>query len=80
MAVIARRTERDELLKLPDEHRLEIARALLASLVEHEGDDLDDEDRQRLHEELDRSDEDIRAGRVRPEHMILNELRDRASR
>jgi hypothetical protein len=59
---------------------LEIARALLASLVGDEGDDLDEEERQRLHDELDRSDEDIRAGRVRPGYMILNELRDRASR
>lgn len=80
MAVVARKAELDELLKLPDEERLEIARALLASLVEDEGDDLDDEDRQRLHEALDRSEEDVKAGRVRPGHMILEELRARASR
>lgn len=80
MAVTARKNELDELLKLPDEDRMEIARALFASLVEDEGDDLDDEDRQRLHAELDLANEEVRTGRVRPGHMILEELRNRASK
>jgi hypothetical protein len=80
MAVAARKDELDDLLKLPDEDRLEIARALLASLVADEGDELDEEDRQQLHEELDRSEGDVQAGRTRPGHLILEELRARAAK
>lgn len=40
-------------------------------------DDLDDEDRKRLHEALAASDEDLVAGRVRPAEEILAELRRR---
>jgi hypothetical protein len=80
MAVAARKNELDELLKLPEDDRLEIARVLLASLVADEGDELNDEDRQQLHDELDRSEDDVRAGRVRPGHLILEELRARAAK
>lgn len=80
MVVAARKEELDELLKLPEDDRLEIARALLASLVADDDDELDDEDRRQLHEELDRSEEDVQAGRVRPGHLIIEELRARATK
>ena len=38
-------------------------------------DDLDDEDRARLHESLARSEKDVRAGRVRPADQVIAELR-----
>jgi len=38
-------------------------------------DGLDGEDRRRLHEALAASDDDIRAGRVRPAEEVLDELR-----
>jgi hypothetical protein len=83
MVVAAPKNDLDELLKLPEEERLEIARALLSSLLgdeDAEDNDLDEEERQRLHEALDRSEEGIKAGRTRPGHMILDELRARATR
>lgn len=80
MAVAARKDDLDELLKLPEDDRFEIARALLASLVADEDDELDDEERKQLHEDLDRAEEDVQAGRVRPGHLILEELRARAAK
>ena len=45
-----------------------------------EGDDLDDEDRARLHAALDRSQGDFLAGRGIPAEQVLAELRARSSR
>jgi hypothetical protein len=40
-------------------------------------DELDDEDRRRLHEALEASEEDVALGRVRPAEEVLTELRRR---
>jgi hypothetical protein len=45
-----------------------------------EGDDLDDEDRARLHAALDRSQRDFLAGRGIPAEEVLAELRARSGR
>ena len=44
-----------------------------------DADDLDDEDRRRLHEALAESEEDVRAGRVYPAEEVLAELRQRGA-
>ena len=43
-------------------------------------DDLDEDDRHRLHESLARSDEDVAVGRVRPAADVLADLRRPARR
>ena len=43
-------------------------------------DDLDEEDRHRLHENLARSDEDVALGRLRPAADVLADLRRPARR
>lgn len=45
------------------------------TLVPLEEDDLDDEERARLHAALDESELDVQAGRVRPAEDLLAELR-----
>jgi hypothetical protein len=45
-----------------------------------EGDDLDEEDRARLHAALDRSQRDFLAGRGIPAEKVLAELRARSGR
>ena len=44
-------------------------------LVVVEGDDLDDEERARLHAALDRADEELRAGKGIPAAQVIAELR-----
>jgi hypothetical protein len=44
-------------------------------LVPIAGDDLDDEDRRRLHAALDESEDDVQAGRVRDAADVLADLR-----
>jgi hypothetical protein len=63
-------------LALPEEQRAEVIDALVSSL--DGGDDLDDDDRERLHEALRRSDEQFRAGQGIPAEQILARLRDRS--
>ena len=60
----------EELLRLPRDQRLELAEALVESL-----DDLDEDDRQRLHAALDEAQADIEAGRTRPAADVLADLR-----
>jgi hypothetical protein len=43
-------------------------------------DDLDDAEREQLHQALERSEEDVRAGRIRPAAELLEELRTRRAR
>ena len=44
-------------------------------LVPLDGDDLDDDERRRLHAALAESDDDVAAGRVRPAPEVLGTLR-----
>jgi hypothetical protein len=43
------------------------------------GDDLDDEDRARLHASIERGLEDVKAGRTVDARQVLDELRSRAA-
>lgn len=65
----------EQLMKLERPERLELAQLLLSSIDDE--DDLDDEDRVRLHAALERSLEDIKAGRVHDATDVINELRAR---
>ena len=62
-------------LKLPPEERAAVIEELVRSL--DEGDDLDDEDRARLHAALRRSDEEFREGPGVPAEEVLDRLRKR---
>jgi hypothetical protein len=67
-----------ELLELPEAERVDLAQRLLESLREGStSDDLDDDDRSRLHQSLHRSESDMRAGRTRPATDLIAELRAR---
>jgi hypothetical protein len=57
----------DELTDLPEGDEIE--------LVPVAGDDLDEDDRLRLHAALDESEEDVQAGRVREAADVLADLR-----
>ena len=50
---------------------------VLDLVIDDEGDELSDRDREALHAALTRSSESLSAGRVRPASAILDELRDR---
>jgi hypothetical protein len=70
----------NELLNLPEAERVELALRLVESVrAASEADDLDDADRARLHEALERSDEQVRAGEVRLAADLVAELRQRSS-
>jgi hypothetical protein len=64
-----------EALKLSADERADIADRLLRSLDEEEGDDLDDEDRERLHAAINLSAEQYRAGDTVPAKVVLDQLR-----
>ena len=61
----------DDLLRLPRDQRLELAQALAESL----DDDLDEDDRQRLHAALNEAQADLAAGRTRSAADVLSDLR-----
>ena len=63
----------DQLMKLDEGDRLEVARLLVSSV--DDGEDLDDEERARLHAALARSAEDIKHGRLHDARDVLEELR-----
>ncbi len=65
----------EQLMKLDDRERLEVAQLLLLT-VDSE-DDLSEDERDRLHAALDRSVDDVVTGRVRDAHDVLEELRAR---
>lgn len=70
-----------ELLDLPEAESVDLAWRLLETL--HQGsstDSLDDEDRERLHLSLRRSEDDVRAGRLRPAADLIAELRGQRTR
>ena len=64
-------------LRLPTEARAKLAGRLLESLQDG-GEDLDDEDRVRLHTALDEAGLESRAGLGRPVGPFLAELRQRS--
>lgn len=64
-----------EALKLPAEERVELVDRLLKSLDDEEGDDLDAEDRERLHAAIERSEEQFLAGQAVPAKAVLDALR-----
>ena len=64
-----------EALKLPAEERAELVDRLLKSLDDEEGDDLEDEDRERLHAAIGRSEEQFLAGQAIPAKAVLDALR-----
>jgi hypothetical protein len=70
-----------ELLGLPEPERVDLVQRLLESLREGSvADDLDDDERERLHQALRRSEADLLAGRVRPASALIAELRERRLR
>jgi len=70
-----------KLLELPEPERADLAWRLLESLRDgSDADDLDDAERDQLHQALARSEEDARAGRTRPAAELLEELRKRRAR
>jgi len=62
----------DQLTELDDKQRLEVAQLLLATV--DRDDDLEDADRERLHAALDRSLEDIKAGRLHDARHVIEQL------
>lgn len=64
-----------EALKLPPKERAEVVEELVRSL--DDGDDLDDEDRARLHAALRRADEEFQQGKGIPAADVLDRLRAR---
>jgi hypothetical protein len=65
----------EDALKLPPDQRAEVVEELVRSL--DDGDDLDDEDRARLHAALRQSDAEFRAGQGIPAADVLERLRTR---
>lgn len=65
----------EQLMKLDDLERLEVAQLLLATVDDQ--DNLADDERARLHAALDRSLKDADAGRLRDADDVLDELRAR---
>ena len=63
----------DEPTELPEGAEVEL-------VPTYSWDDLDEDDRRRLHESLARSDEDVAVGRVRPAADVLADLRRPARR
>jgi peptide subunit release factor 1 (eRF1) len=66
-----------EALKLPADERVELVDRLLRSLDDEEGDSLDDADRERLHDAISRSEEQLRSGESVPAKTVLERLRNR---
>jgi len=65
----------EQLMKLDDKERLEVAQLLLSTVDDQ--DDLDDDERERLHAALDRSLADADAGRLHDADEVLAELQAR---
>jgi hypothetical protein len=62
-------------LKLPAEERVELVDRLLKSLDDEEGDELEDDDRERLNAAIGRSEEQFLAGHAVPAKAVLDALR-----
>lgn len=65
----------EQLMKLDDQERLEVAQLLLSTVDDE--DDLADDERGRLHAALERSLADIKTGRVHDAGDVIAELRAR---
>lgn len=65
----------EQLMKLDDKERLEVAQLLLSTVDDQ--DNLDDDERERLHAALDRSLADAHAGRLHDADEVLAELQAR---
>lgn len=70
----------EQLMKLDDRERVEVAQMLLSTVDDDEDeaeDDLDEAEILRLHAALERSLDDIKAGRVYDAAAVIDELRAR---
>jgi len=72
----------EQLMKLDEHDRIEVAQMLLSTVEvagdeDGELDDLDEAEIARLHAALERSQDDIRAGRVHDAAAVIDELRVR---
>ena len=65
----------EDALRLPPDQRAEVVEELVRSL--DDGDDLDDEDRDRLHAALRESEAEFQAGQGIPAAEVLDRLRTR---
>lgn len=62
----------EQLMKLDDRERFELAQWLLSTVADE--DDLDEAETARLHAALERSRADVEAGRVHDAEAVVNEL------
>jgi hypothetical protein len=68
----------EQLMRLGDRERVEVAQMLLSTVEDDEDeDDLDEAETARLHAALERSLDDIKAGRVHDAASVIDELRAR---
>lgn len=68
----------DEPTDLPEGEEIELVP--LGEVLARGGDYLDDEERQRLHQSIERGLEDAKAGRTVDARQVIDELRARAGR
>jgi hypothetical protein len=68
----------DEPTDLPEGEVVELVP--LDDVLDNGGDYLDDEERARLHESIERGLEDVKAGRTVDARVVIDELRARAGR
>jgi hypothetical protein len=66
----------DEPTELPEGELVELV--LADEVLAHGGDYLDDEERERLHQSIERGIADVKAGRTVDARQVLEELRTRA--
>jgi len=68
----------EQLMELDERERVEVAQLLLSTVEEvEEEDDLDEGEISRLHAALERSLDDIKAGRVHDAAAVIDEVRAR---
>jgi hypothetical protein len=67
----------DEPTDLPEGEEVELVP--LDDVLANGGDDLDDEERARLHRSIERGLEDVKAGRTVDAQQVIDELRARAA-
>lgn len=67
----------DEPTDLPEGEVVELVP--IDEVLAHGGDDLDDEERERLHHSIERGLEDVKAGRTVEANKVIEKLRARAA-
>jgi hypothetical protein len=67
----------EQVMKLDDRERAELAQLLLSTIEGEDEADLDEAETARLHAALDRSLDDLKAGRVHAAAAVIDELRAR---